>query len=562
MDIEHDNNASYALKQKGNEYFNQGKFVEAIDYYTRAISVNTRDASCYSNRAACHLKMQNYAACIADAEAAIQIDSRYAKAYRRKAQGHLGKGDLRMARFTYEKAVSMCPNDQSLQRNLRAVQEAEPYYEKIDSSINDGNTAIVLVDKIAALVPDFEYIKLKKIEVYARLGKNAEALALCKQLAPYFKNDPEFHYVKGLAEFYNAQNEQAKRSLNECLKLDSSHSKTRNLLKNMSKFEECKGRANAAFKNNKFDEAIRLYTECLQLDPGFRTYNAIIYCNRSLAYMKLRKTTEALGDINKSIELNAGNAKAFFRRGEIKTQLKDYEGGLRDFQQVRQIDPKYPGLREKYIECEKNYKKASKKDYYQILGVDKSASVEDIKKAYKKLALKWHPDKNTQTEERKQEAEKKFKEISEAYSTLSDAEKRKKYDMGGDDDMFGNTFDGGFDGGAGGFSTGGIDPNIIFQTFFAGQGNGRGFDMEEEDGGGFSFGGGMPSFFSMGGMGGRGAQGGMGGMGSHNARSSQRGNIFEMFQGMGGNQGSSFSRGNSGFSGFPGGQSYTYKTAA
>jgi curved DNA-binding protein len=67
------------------------------------------------------------------------------------------------------------------------------------------------------------------------------------------------------------------------------------------------------------------------------------------------------------------------------------------------------------------------KDYYQILGVQKSASQEEIKKAYRKLAMKYHPDRNKENKE----AESKFKEISEAYAVLSDPEKRKQYDMFG-----------------------------------------------------------------------------------------------------------------------------------
>jgi len=64
------------------------------------------------------------------------------------------------------------------------------------------------------------------------------------------------------------------------------------------------------------------------------------------------------------------------------------------------------------------------KDYYKILGVDKTASEEEIKKAYRKLAIKYHPDKNKGDKE----AENKFKEIAEAYEVLKDPEKRKKYD--------------------------------------------------------------------------------------------------------------------------------------
>lgn len=78
----------------------------------------------------------------------------------------------------------------------------------------------------------------------------------------------------------------------------------------------------------------------------------------------------------------------------------------------------------------------AKKDYYEILGVDKNSTKENIKKAYKKLALKYHPDRAS--EEKKKEYEEKFKEISEAYAVLTEDTKRKQYDS------FGNNFNQGY----------------------------------------------------------------------------------------------------------------------
>ena len=71
-------------------------------------------------------------------------------------------------------------------------------------------------------------------------------------------------------------------------------------------------------------------------------------------------------------------------------------------------------------------------DYYQVLGVDKKASADEIKKAYRKLAVKWHPDKNPNDKA----AEEKFKKISEAYAVLSDAKKREEYDQFGSADRY------------------------------------------------------------------------------------------------------------------------------
>src|SRR5918997_6085666 len=84
-------------------------------------------------------------------------------------------------------------------------------------------------------------------------------------------------------------------------------------------------------------------------------------------------------------------------------------------------------------------------DYYKELGVDRKASQDDIKKAYRKLARKYHPDTNKEAG-----AEDRFKRISEAYDTLSDPDKRKRYDRGGS--LFGgaNPFGGGAGGSGGG----------------------------------------------------------------------------------------------------------------
>ncbi|NUJ97695.1 J domain-containing protein [Candidatus Gracilibacteria bacterium] len=119
------------------------------------------------------------------------------------------------------------------------------------------------------------------------------------------------------------------------------------------------------------------------------------------------------------------------------------------------------------------------KDYYKVLGVDKQASDEEIKKAYRRLAMKYHPDRNKGNKE----SEQKFKEIGEAYGVLSDKEKRKQYDMFGSDFSGSNPFSGG------GASYGGAGFEDIFSSFGGGTKGGRnqGFSFDFEDiFGGFS----------------------------------------------------------------------------
>ncbi|MDE6513761.1 MAG: molecular chaperone DnaJ [Muribaculaceae bacterium] len=113
----------------------------------------------------------------------------------------------------------------------------------------------------------------------------------------------------------------------------------------------------------------------------------------------------------------------------------------------------------------------TKRDYYEVLGVAKSATADEIKKAYRKAALKYHPDKNPGDKA----AEEKFKEAAEAYDVLSDPEKRQKYDQFGHS-MGPQGFGGA--GGFGGFQGGGMSMDDIFAHFgdiFGGRFNGGGF---------------------------------------------------------------------------------------
>jgi DnaJ-class molecular chaperone len=168
-------------------------------------------------------------------------------------------------------------------------------------------------------------------------------------------------------------------------------------------------------------------------------------------------------------------------------------------------------------------------DYYAVLGVSKDASDAEIKKAYRKLALKWHPDKNPEQQDK---AQKKFQEVAVAFEVLSDKKKRDVYDKYGEKGLealaagvdpeqasaggFSGGFPGGFSSGGGGgaqfHSFGGADASKIFEQFF---GTSNVNDASHMDPSSFMFGGsgfgGRSRRSRMGGMGGMSGMGGMGG---------------------------------------------------
>ena len=203
----------------------------------------------------------------------------------------------------------------------------------------------------------------------------------------------------------------------------------------------------------------------------------------------MKDYTSAVDDCTQALALDPSYLKARKTKARATGEAGNWEEAVREYQSIAESHPTEPGIAKDIRHAELELKKSKRKDYYKILGVEKDAGEHEIKKAYRKLAIVHHPDKNPGNVE----AEQKFKEIGEAYETLSDSQKRARYDSGEDlidpSEMFGGA------GGMGGFGGGvQIDPEMLFNMLGGGMGcmgggrGGRTFTFST--GGGSPFGGG------------------------------------------------------------------------
>jgi DnaJ family protein C protein 7 len=502
-----DSQQAELYKQQGNKAFKEGQYTKAIELYTKAITSNAMEPSFYANRAACYLALKKYQKCIQDSDATLDIDKKFVKAWKRKARAHLCMGHITEAKQAIEEAAKLEPTDSTTIKEKREIKEIAEMTENIRKANDEGryDDASKEIERALNILPDLNFLKIQYIDSLSKLGKNEQAVKLCKEIAAENATNTDFLLVHANALNYGGHPEQAKKLLQENLRGDPDNTVLKLALRKINKQEDLKEKGNEAYKKGSSAEAIKIYTEAIELDAHNKILLSTLYANRGLAYLKQKKYTEALDDCNKAIEYNEKYVKAFLRRGDIRIQMGDFEEAVRDYQQARQLDPHNQGLNQKIYDAQAKAKKASKKDFYKILGVEKTAKEDEIKKAYRKLALKWHPDKHTSgTEEQKKQADKMFKDISEAYSVISDPKKRQQYDVGGFDmDGGDGSSGGGFQGFAGGP---GFDPNVIFRTFFGG-GGGGGDDM-----GGFGGGmGGFPTSFFTNSSGGGDDFGGFGG---------------------------------------------------
>jgi len=169
-----------------------------------------------------------------------------------------------------------------------------------------------------------------------------------------------------------------------------------------------------------------------------------------LTIIQLKLYTEAIDDCDKAIKLDPLYTKARRTRAKALGQSGDWEEAVKELKSLFETNQQDATLAKEIREAELELKKSKRKDYYKILGIEKDANETQIKKAYRQMAIKWHPDKNPNNDE----ADARFKDIGEAYETLSDPTKRDRYDRGLDiepdpGDMFGGM-------------GGGIDPSVLF----------------------------------------------------------------------------------------------------
>merc|ERR1712129_568696 len=235
--------------------------------------------------------------------------------------------------------------------------------------------------------------------------------------------------LRGEAYYKLGEHEMAVKHYREALKLDPEHKgcKARHkLVKNITK--KCK-KAEVAFNEGNHDEAIKFWTQAMELDQTHHQFLRSTTIKIAKSLSKLGKHAEAEAKIRSYLD-DSESMEGFQALGDILLASENYDQAIHAYQKVfdmAETNEEKNEAKQKLNEAQVALKQSKEKNYYKILNVPRNAALKEIKKAYRDLARKWHPDKNSDNVE---QAEKMFQDISEAYEVLSDDELRGKYDRG------------------------------------------------------------------------------------------------------------------------------------
>lgn len=374
-----------------------------------------------SNRAAAHLAANQYLDALEDAERANELDPGNSKILHRLARilTNLGRATEALDVLSQIQPPASATDRANPEKMLRFVTQAE------ETLGEDRGVSMVLfcLDQARQLlgsgVKEPRKWTLLTAEAQLKMG-NENSLGKAQDIAIGMlrenNQDPDALLIRARAFYGMGDTDQALKLLKMCLGLDPDMKQAVKLLRIVQKLSRTKEEGNAAFKAKDYQKAIDLYGEALAVDPKNKDMNSKILNNRAQAYISLKDYDNAINDCNEALRLDKSYTKAQKIRAKAHGGAGNWEEAVRDYKAVAETNPTEKGIQEDIRRAEFELKKSKRKDYYKLLEVSKDATDHEIKKAYRKMAIRYHPDKN----QNDQTVEEKFKEIGEAYETLID----------------------------------------------------------------------------------------------------------------------------------------------
>lgn len=460
-------------KELGNKEFSAGNYARAAEFYSQAIELKP-EAAFYSNRAACHIHLKRFHKAIDDCKKAIELDEKSVKPYYRLAQAHAALGELKQAQDVLKSGIERHPNEPNMLREHDSMQILSSYKDGLTKMIEEQQLPEAL-KKVSSLLEKCEMdydLLVMKIELLCKTGepKNAQQLLTERQAFLSAKSPTQFVVLSAMTDRYSNKIDEAKRKLQAGVRADPDSENLRSELKHLFAMESAKAQGNKAFTEKRFPEAIKLYDECLLLDPYNGLWKATLCSNKASCYMALKETKAALDLMKTATLFDPSQAKSWYKRGMLEKDLKEWEAAMESMKKAKSLDNTL-SIENDIKLINQELKKINDKNYYEVLGVAKTASQDEIKSAYKNLVRKYHPDRHQANSEEQEKAEKIFKLVNEANEVLSDPQKRQEYDANGCRKPEEGGGFGGFHGFRGGNMGGfGIDPSDLMSMLFMNQG--------------------------------------------------------------------------------------------
>lgn len=456
------------LRSLGEVALSERKFKEAESYYKQAIQVEPTNANNYYKLYSVHKRMRSLSDALNSITKAVElngskIDWRIQKA---KLLVNLGRCEEANVEYIAASEIADAKHERQLVDGAKEANECATLTTSAMEAYQSSNweNAVGYFNKVLTFTLDTPDLLFMKAQSEYHTGDHYGVISDTGKILKNYPKHLEAYQLRGEAYTRLNEMEMAVKHFREGLKMDPEHKGCKAGHKFVKKITKKDKKGDEAFEKEEYANAISLWWEAMNTDISLLSFVRPTLLKVVKAHIGLKEFDKAVEEAKKHVD-NEESVEGLHAMGDAQLAGEMFDQALRTFQRAMEIaiEDQKRGCQIKMEEAKVALKQSKEKNYYKVLGVPRNANLKEIKKNYRELALKWHPDKNTG--DTKEEAEKMFQDISEAYEVLSDKEMRAKYDRG--EDVFENQ-----GGGGGGHGRHHMDPNMFFQQHFRQQGGG------------------------------------------------------------------------------------------
>lgn len=415
----------------GEVAMSERRYDDAVSHYRNAISLEPDNGANYYKLFRVHNRMRRMGDSLSDLTKALEKDPPNAEYRKQRAKLLVALGQCDRAVEDYKdlregsggtSASEWQGAEAEAVRCAMQVEEASKAFAEEDWSkaVQYFNLALSHMEQASDLL-------FMKAKAEYNTGDYYGTVSDTGRILKAHSDHLDAYQLRGEAYFRLGEHDMAVNHFREALKLDPEHKGCKAGHKAVKTITKKEKRGDDALSAGKHKEAIDYWKQAMDADPTHVAFIRPTILKVVKAHSAAGEHDDAIKEANRHIELGE-SVDGILALGDAELGAEKYVDAVRTFRRALEFEPneRMQETKEKVQKAEIALKQSKEKNYYKILGVSRNADKKAIKKAYRKLALDWHPDKA----EDKEKAEGMFQDISEAYEVLSDGEMRAKYDRG------------------------------------------------------------------------------------------------------------------------------------
>jgi len=395
-----------------------GNISEALNVYSEALSNDPNNFLIYVRRAILYINIGKTNNAIEDFTSLIKINPNFEQAYLKRGKLYLQTAELEKAKKDLEHYKQLKPNDSEVDELINSVNNVKHLISNAKSEFRKKNyqQAIQYLSDAIQHCPQNLEIRKMRAESYYKINEVEMAIGDYSRAIKLQPDNTDILVKVGELNLTIGEIESALNEVKECLRRDPEHKQCKALFKKIKKLDRSLKFIDKSVEQKKWKDIVDkindgLATEVEALNANKLKYK--IYFAGCKANLRLKKAEVAKNMCSKGLEIDNQDVELLINRAEASMLLEDYDAALRDYSTAHEYSPRDQRVIEGYQKAQRLQKMANRKDYYKILGVKKTATKREIKKAYRKLAQIYHPDKY-HGDMTKEQVEHKMSELNEA----------------------------------------------------------------------------------------------------------------------------------------------------